>query len=71
MIRNKSIQDFLTSLEDAFSATSVSGQGRIALDKIFAALRTPGSAGSEPSQRIPVCRFLDDALTLARNAPPP
>jgi hypothetical protein len=64
MDRDERLQNFLTSLEETFASVSVLGDGRGMLDKMFVALKTPGRAGTELPQRLPVCHFLDEALAI-------
>ena len=69
--RDPQLQEFLTSVAEAFNATSVGPEAAAAISKIFGALQTSGSAGAEAARRQPVCRYLDDALRTARAAAAP
>lgn len=65
------LQEFLSSLEEAFAATSLVPQADAAISRINNALRTPAAAGTAPARRLPVCRYLDDAFAAGRAAPRP
>jgi quercetin dioxygenase-like cupin family protein len=66
--RDPAIQEFLTSLKEVFRATAIGPEASAAIDRIYGALQTPGAAGPEVGKRLPVCRYLDDALVTARTA---
>ena len=69
--RAPAIQEFLTSLENAFAHISLEPQAAAAIEKISGALRTPGAPGTRAALRLPVCRYLDDALAAPRAASGP
>jgi quercetin dioxygenase-like cupin family protein len=65
--RDPLLQDFLTSLADAFCAREIGAEARATIDRIFDALQTPCSPGSGVPQRRPVCSHLSEALATARS----
>lgn len=64
--RCRLLQEFLSSLKEAFAATSMDPQATAAIGRIEDALRTPGITGLSEGHRLPVCRHLGDALAAAR-----
>lgn len=69
--RDPLLQDFLTSLADAFSAQDIGAEARAAIDRTYGALQTPCPAGSGVPRRRPVCSHLSEALAAARSGPAP
>jgi hypothetical protein len=68
--RDPAIQEFLTSLREAFRATAIGPEASVAIDWIYGAPQTLRAAGSEVAKRLPVCRYLDDApARLVRAGP--
>jgi hypothetical protein len=65
------LQDFLTSLEDAFRATPMAPEAVNSIDRIFAALNEPSPAGTAEPKELPVCDFLDEAFATARTGADP
>jgi hypothetical protein len=65
------LQDFLTSLADAFRARAIGAEASTAIDRIYRALQTPCPAGAGVPQRRPVCGHLPEALATARSGPAP
>lgn len=63
--RDASLQEFLTSLAEALPARGIGPEAAAAIDRIYGALRTPGPAGSVVPRRLPVCRYLTEALATA------
>lgn len=64
--RDPLLEDFLTSLAAAFRARDVGPQAAAAIGRIDDALRSPGPAGSTTANRLPVCRYLTEAVATAR-----
>jgi len=69
--RDSWLQEFVTSLSEAFASVSPGPEAAAALGRIFGALETPAPAGTEAPHRLPVCRHLDAAFATARTAPGP
>lgn len=69
--RTPLLQDFLTSLADAFRVSAIGADASAAIDKIYRALQVPCPAGAGAPQRLPVCRHLTEALATARSGPAP
>ncbi|MGD9510276.1 MAG: dimethylsulfonioproprionate lyase family protein [Geminicoccaceae bacterium] len=69
--REPSLQEFLTSLAEAFGSRDLGPQATAAIDRINDALRSPGPAGSGTAKRLPVCRYLSDAAAAARTGSEP
>lgn len=65
------LQDFLTSLADAFRVLALEAEASAAIDKMHRALQAPGPAGAGAPQRRAVCRHLTEALAAARSGPTP
>lgn len=65
------LQDFLTSLAEAFRVSALEGEASTAIDKICRALQVPRPAGPGAPRRRPVCRHLSEALATARSGPAP
>ncbi len=61
------LQDFLTSLADAFRAQAIRVEASTAIDKIYRALQVPCPAGAGVPQRRAVCSHLTEALATARS----
>jgi hypothetical protein len=61
------LQDFLTSLADAFRVSAIGAEASTAIDRIYQALQVPGPAGAGAPQRLPVCSHLPEALATARS----
>ncbi len=70
MNRDKRLQDFLETLEEAFVRTAVPSEGGAMLGKMFTALRLPAPTGMESPHRLPVCHYLDDAFAACRSTTP-
>ena len=64
--RNALLQEFLTSLAEAFRAHALGSEATAAIDRIYGALQTPHPAGSVAPRRLPVCRYLTEAVATAR-----
>src|SRR3954464_1609477 len=64
--RDPLLQEFLTSLAEAFRARAIGPEATAALDRIYDALRTPRPAGSAVARRLPVCRYLTETIATAR-----
>jgi hypothetical protein len=60
------LQKFLTSLAEAFRACALGPEATAAIDRIYGALQTPRPAGSVAPRRLPVCRYLTEAVATAR-----
>lgn len=60
--RDAPLQEFLTSLAEAFKATSLRPEAADTIGKVYQALRSPGPTGFRAAKRLPVCRYLADAL---------
>ena len=64
--RDPLLEDFLASLAEAFRTRDVGPQATAAIDKIYDALQTHGPRGSVAPRRLPVCRYLSEAIAAAR-----
>jgi hypothetical protein len=64
--RDPLLHEFLTSLAEAFRARAIGPEATAAIDRIYGALRTPRPAGSGAPRRLPVCRYLTEAVAAAR-----
>lgn len=64
------LREFLSTIEKVFGVNAVTPEGADAIDRIYGALKAPGSAGTDGPKRLPVCEHLDDALARARDASP-
>jgi hypothetical protein len=64
--RDPLLQEFLTSLAEAFRAHAIGPEATAAIDRIYGALRTPRAYGPVAPRRLPVCRYLTEALATAR-----
>ena len=69
--RDPLLQEFLTSLAEAFRARALGSEATAALDRIYDALQTPCSEGSAAARRLPVCSYLTEAIATARAGSPP
>jgi hypothetical protein len=69
--RDALLQEFLTSLAEAFRAHAVGPEAADAIDKVYGALRTPSPGGYVVPRRLPVCRYLTEAAAVARAGPAP
>lgn len=69
--RTPLLQDFLTSLAEAFRVSAIGVEASAAIDKIYRALQVPGPAGAGAPQRRAVCGHLTEALATARSGPAP
>ncbi|MFO1049021.1 MAG: dimethylsulfonioproprionate lyase family protein [Geminicoccaceae bacterium] len=69
--RDLLLQQFLTSLAEAFRVRDVGPQATAAIGRIYAALQSPRPAGAGAPQHLPVCRFLSEAIATARAGSPP
>jgi hypothetical protein len=69
--RDSLLQEFLTSLAEAFRARAIGPEATAALDRIYDALRTPRPDGSAGARRLPVCFYLAEAIATARAGSPP
>lgn len=69
--RHPLLQEFLASVAQVFGAKKLGLEAKGTIDRIHAALQAqrPGAA-SDNGTRLPVCRYLDDALATARAASP-
>lgn len=65
------LQDFLTSLADAFRALTLGAEASAAIDRIYQALQVPCPAGVGVPERRSVCHHLTEALAAARSGPAP
>lgn len=65
--RDPLLQDFLTSLADAFRAQAIGPETSATIDRIYGALKTPRPPGASVPQRRPVCSHLTEALATARS----
>ncbi len=64
--RRATLQAFFTSMHGAIRArTAASDSAAIAAGKIFAGLERPEPAAPRPADRVPACRYIDDALSDA------
>jgi hypothetical protein len=68
--RNPLLQEFLDSGAEVFGAVAVDPDARRAIDNIHNALPELGRAGVDTADRLPVCKYLDDALATAHAASP-
>ena len=64
--RSPVLQNFLTALDQALLARPTGPDESVAVDRIRSALQTTGKASKDAAQRLPVCRYLPDALATAR-----
>lgn len=64
------LQEFLTSLAEAFKAASLRPEAADTIAKIYRALRSPGLTEFHVAKRLPVCRYLADALSTTRAVSP-
>lgn len=69
--RDPLLQEFLTSLAAAFRARDVGPQAAAAIDRIYDALQSPGPGGPGAARRLPICRYLTEAVATARAASAP
>jgi Dimethlysulfonioproprionate lyase len=69
--RDLLLQDFLTSLADAFRAQAIGAETSATIDRIYGALQTSYPAGAGVPQRRPVCSHLTEALDTARSGSAP
>lgn len=63
--RDPLLEEFLTSLAEAFRARDVGPDATAALDKICDALRTPRPRELGAPRRLSVCRYLTEAVATA------
>jgi hypothetical protein len=68
--RDALLQEFLTSLAEALPAEAVGPEATAAIGRIYGALQTPRPDGSAAPQRLPVCRYLSEAVATARAGSP-
>src|SRR5688572_3397313 len=68
--REPVLQEFLTSVARVFSTKAIGPEAAGAIDRIYGALQVPGRGGSNDAKRLPVCRYLGDALATARAESP-
>jgi Dimethlysulfonioproprionate lyase len=66
--RDSLVQEFLTSLMEAFSVSALGPEATAAIERICGALQTPGPVRAVAGNQLPVCRYLGDALATARTA---
>ena len=64
--RDALLQEFLTSLAEALPAHVIGPEAAAAIGRIYGALRTPRPAGPVAPRRLPVCRYLTEAVATAR-----
>lgn len=64
--RDALLQEFLTSLAIALPADAIGPEAAAAIDRIYGALRMPHPTGPVASRRLPVCRYLTEAVAAAR-----
>jgi hypothetical protein len=64
--RDPLLQEFLTSLAEAFRARAIGPEATAAIDRIYGALRTPRAYEPVAPRRLPVCRYLAEAVATAR-----
>lgn len=62
--RSPSLQYFVEACHTAYNEFVPSGEGRRSISEIFGLLGAPGSTSEKPGSRLPVCSFLEDALSL-------
>lgn len=68
--RNPLLQEFLSSVAEAFNAIAVGPEAAGAIGRIQGALQASGRAGTDTAMRLQVCQHLDGALATARAASP-
>ena len=66
-IRSAALQEFLDSLKENFAAAKSDPTVSSVVDVLFADLLRPAQAGSQPPRRLPACRYLPDAINLAKS----
>ncbi len=54
--RDSLVQEFLTSLMEAFRVSALGPEATAAIERIFGALQTPGPVGAVAGNQLPVCR---------------
>lgn len=64
--RDPLLQEFLTSLAEALPAHAIGPEATAAIGRIHDALRTPRARGPVAPRRLPVCRYLGEAVATAR-----
>lgn len=69
-IRKAPLQDFLTKLAETFKATSLLPEASNVIENILRALQSPGPIAFHAARRLPVCRYLGDALGTTRATSP-
>jgi hypothetical protein len=69
-IRSDALQEFLDSLEENFAAAKSDRTVSSVVDVLFAGLSLPAPAGPERPHRLPICRHLPVAISLAKSASP-
>ena len=69
--RDPLLQEVLTSLAEAFRARDVGPQVTAAIARIYDALQSPGPSGPGVARRLPVCRYLTEAVATAGAASEP
>ena len=68
MTRSPGLQNFLDATRDTFAKSGANRQALSVSEKIFeAANATVGQAISPEPTKLPACRYLEDALDLARS----
>ncbi len=68
--RGPVLQEFLNSVAEVLGASPIGPEAAGAVGRIHGALQAPGRPGAGDARRLPVCRYLDDALATARAATP-
>jgi quercetin dioxygenase-like cupin family protein len=68
--RSEALQEFLESLKVNFAAAKCEPNVSCVVEALFAAIAQPAPAGFAPPSRLPVCRWLNTALTIARSSSP-
>lgn len=64
--REPLLQEFLTSLAEALRTRDLGPEATATIDRIYDALRTPCPGASAAPRRLPVCRYLTEAVATAR-----
>ncbi|MEZ2223681.1 dimethylsulfoniopropionate lyase [Rhizobium sp. RCC_161_2] len=67
--RSKSLQSFVDAAFAAFDRFATAPEARRSIPRIFALLEHPGSGRDRPGCRLPVCKNLDEALSIATSEP--
>ncbi|HEY9040350.1 MAG TPA: dimethylsulfonioproprionate lyase family protein [Roseovarius sp.] len=69
-MRSESLQDFLDAARIAFAGHVEHPDAIASIDRIFAALETPGELPSTSGTRLPACTHLAEAADLSRFSDP-